>query len=134
MQKIFEMKKDISSRKDIILLVNTFYEKVKANPEIGPFFTDLMKVNWDKHLQVMYDFWDNAIFYSGKYSGNPLKKHQHLHSLSALTPGKFTAWLQLFTNTVDELFEGEKATLAKQRANNIATVMQIKIIEQGKAK
>jgi hemoglobin len=126
------MKKDITSRNDIILLVNTFYDKVKEDPEIGPFFKEVMKVSWDKHLLVMYDFWDNAIFYSGTYAGNPLKKHQHLHSLSALTADKFTTWVNLFTSTVDELFEGEKATLAKQRAQNIATVMQIKILDQGK--
>jgi hemoglobin len=125
------MKQDIITRNDIIRLVNSFYDKVKADAVLGPVFT---KVNWDKHLPVMYDFWDNAIFYSGKYAGNPLKKHQHMHSLSALTPDKFDTWLRLFSTTVDELFEGETANLAKQRANNIATVMQIKILDQEKTR
>ena len=39
-------------------------------------------------------------------------------------------WLQLFTSTVDELFEGEKAELAKQRAMSIATVMQLKLLHE----
>jgi len=39
----------------------------------------------------------------------------------------FQKWLLLFTETVDQLFEGEKAELAKQRATSIATVMQIKM-------
>jgi hemoglobin len=34
----------------------------------------------------------------------------------------------LFTKTVDQLFEGEHADLAKQRAVSIATVMQLKIL------
>jgi hemoglobin len=34
-----------------------------------------------------------------------------------------------FNNTVDELFEGEKAFIAKERAQSIATVMQIKLVQ-----
>jgi len=34
----------------------------------------------------------------------------------------------LFMQTIDELFEGDKALLAKQRALSIATVMKIKIL------
>jgi hemoglobin len=37
--------------------------------------------------------------------------------------------MHLFTATVDELFEGEKAELAKQRAISISTVMRIKITQ-----
>jgi hemoglobin len=121
------MKRDIESKKDIELLVNTFYEKVKADPVIGYIFNDVTKVNWDKHLPVMYDFWDNAIFYSGGYTGNPLKTHQQLHAFSNLNTKHFERWTELFTTTVDELFEGDKAGLAKQRARSIAAVMQIKI-------
>ena len=40
------MKKDIETRDDIELLVNSFYEKVKADPVIGHIFTDVFKVNW----------------------------------------------------------------------------------------
>jgi hemoglobin len=121
------MKRDIESKKDIELLVNTFYEKVKTDPVIGYIFNDVTKVNWDKHLPVMYDFWDNAIFYSGGYTGNPLKTHQQLHTFSHLNTQHFERWIELFTSTVDELFEGDKAGLAKQRARSIAAVMQIKI-------
>jgi hemoglobin len=118
------MKRDIVTRQDIELLVNTFYVAVKADKVIGHLFSG---VDWEKHLPVMYDFWDNAIFFSGGYLGNPLNVHKKLHSFAQLTAAHFAEWTKLFTTTVDELFEGEKATLAKQRANSIATVMQIKI-------
>jgi hemoglobin len=118
------MRKDIKSRKDIETLVNSFYEKVKADALIGPIFC---RIDWEKHLPVMYQFWDNAIFYSGGYNGNPLKTHQNLHHVFPLTKQHFDIWIHLFISTVDELFSGEKAELAKQRAISIATVMQIKI-------
>ncbi len=122
------MKKDIAGRDDIILLVNTFYEKVKKDQVIGYIFNDVAKVNWQKHLPVMYDFWENVIFFTGAYTGNPMTAHKQLHQKTELKPAHFQEWIKLFTQTVDELFEGDKAELSKQRAISIATVIQIKII------
>jgi hemoglobin len=121
------MKRDIESRQDIELLVNSFYDRVKEDAVIGHIFNEVVKINWQKHLPVMYDFWDNAIFYSGGYIGNPLKIHKHLHSYAKLTPAHFDRWTDLFLSVIDEHFQGEKATLAKERAVTIARVMQIKI-------
>jgi hemoglobin len=40
---------------------------------------------------------------------------------------EFLEWLRLFYDTVDELFEGEKAELAKYRGRTIAGIMLYKI-------
>jgi hemoglobin len=124
------MKTDIENRKDIQLLVNRFYDKVKADPVIGFIFNDIMRVNWEKHLPVMYDFWENTLFYTGGYIGNPMEIHRRLNHVIPLSADHFQRWTHLFTSTVDELFAGEKAVLAKQRAISISTVMQIKIVQQ----
>ena len=122
------IKNDIRNRDDIKLLVDRFYEKVKKDGVIGYIFNDVVKVNWERHLPVMYDFWDNAIFYSGTYNGNPLKTHAHLHKVAPLSHEHFTHWVTLFQETVDELFSGEKAGLAKQKAGSIAKVMELKVL------
>lgn len=122
------MKKDIEGRPDIELLVNTFYEKVRNNSSIAHFFKDVVNVNWDKHLPNMYNFWENVLFYSGSYDGNPMRVHKTINSRHNFSEDDFKVWLELFTSTVDELFEGEKAALAKQRAYSIATVMRLKIL------
>jgi hemoglobin len=124
------MKKDIENKADIALLVNTFYHKVTADETIGYIFTDVVKVNWEKHLPVMYQFWENTIFYTGSYEGNPMELHKHLHRLIPLTLEHFKQWNFLFIKTVDELFEGVNANLAKQRAVSISAVMQIKILNE----
>jgi hemoglobin len=87
-------------------------------------------VNWNKHLPVMYDFWESILFFTASYNGNPMAVHGHLHRLANLNKEHFNVWLKLFTSTVDELFEGEKAELAKQRAASIATVMQMKLLHE----
>jgi hemoglobin len=93
------------------------------------YFTDVVKVNWEKHLPVMYDFWENVLFYSGTYIGNPMMLHAKIHQRSPFTKEHFQHWLQLFNQSVDELYEGEHAEQIKLRANNISTVMQIKILD-----
>lgn len=121
------MKSDILTNSDIELLVNTFYEKVKKDDVIRHFFTEVVQVNWEQHLPVMYRFWENIIFHTGTYSGNPMEVHQKLHDKCPMQAAHFERWIQLFQQTVDELFEGEHAFRIKQRALSIATVMQIKI-------
>jgi hemoglobin len=121
------MKKDIVNRSDIELLVNSFYDKVNRDPLIAFFFSEVVVVDWDKHLPVMYDFWENILFYTGKYEGNPMAKHKDIHQKCPMKMEHFQRWIFLFTETVDELFEGSISELAKQRATSIATVMQIKM-------
>jgi hemoglobin len=123
------MKKDIENRDDIVLLVNTFYEKVKADAAIKHFFSEVVKVDWETHLPIMYNFWENIVFHTGSYTGNPMEVHQQLHNKCPMHKLHFERWIALFNETVEELFEGGKAFQIKQRALSIATVMQLKIAD-----
>lgn len=121
------MKKDIESRADLLLLVTRFYDKLLNDDSISYLFTDVAKINLEHHLPVLVDFWDNILFQSDTYRKNAMQPHWALHQKSPLENHHFDNWLRYFTETVDELFEGEKAFLAKERALSIATVMKIKI-------
>ena len=44
------MKHDIQNRNDLELLVRTFYDKVRADTELGPIFNGLI-TDWESHLQ-----------------------------------------------------------------------------------
>jgi hemoglobin len=122
------MKTDIRNRKDIEKLVNAFYNKIKTDTVIGYLFTDVAHVNWDEHLPKMYDFWENILFCTGNYNGNPMMRHKELHEKSPMTEAHFKHWTTLFTDTVDKLFEGSKAEEIKSRAINISLVMMYKTI------
>ena len=122
------MKKDISSREDLCLLVKKFYDKLLNDETISYLFTDIAKIDLDHHLPVLVDFWDSVLFQSDTYRKNAMQPHLILNQKSPLEKHHFETWLMYFNNTVDELFEGEKAFLAKERAQSIATVMQIKLI------
>ncbi|WP_231462711.1 group III truncated hemoglobin [Pedobacter sp. Leaf132] len=121
------MKSDIRDRKDIILLVDTFYKKVEQNNKIGPIFTDVAKVDWLHHLPKMYDFWESILFGKAIYKGNPMLTHFDLHKKVDLHQAEFEEWKGLFYNTVDDLFKGTNAEAIKQKAQSIADLMHFKL-------
>ena len=117
------MKSDITNRRDIELLVDTFYEKVRKNHLLGHIFDDVAKVDWPSHLPKMYSFWASILLAEYSFSGNPMQKHIALSKMTEITDREFSEWLQLFTESVDSLFLGAKANEAKLRAGNIARLM-----------
>lgn len=123
-------KTDITSRADIELLVDRFYKKVLADKKIGQFFTEVVQLNWDKHMPIMYDFWETTLLGNIKYKGNPMLKHIELAQQRPLEAEHFAQWLELWRTTIKELFDGDKALEAITRAENIASLMQFKIQSQ----
>jgi hemoglobin len=124
------MKNDLQNREDIVLLINTFYKKVKVDKTIGFIFKDDADVNQINHLPIMYSFWENILLNSGSVKDQPMSIQQHLNKLVPLIPEYLAAWNKLFNESVDELFTGERANNAKQKAQSISAVMQLKILEK----
>lgn len=114
------MKHDILTRDDIKTLVDSFYEKVQADPLIGPVFSH---VDWPHHLPTMYNFWSSMLLGDQSYRGNPFQKHIPLR----IDGQHFDQWLKLFTETVDHHFSGEKAEEVKMRARSIAGIFQLRL-------
>jgi hemoglobin len=53
--------------------------------------------------------------------------HQHLHHIAPLNASHFDQWNKLFIATVNQLFKGNNAELAKQKALSISTIIKEKI-------
>lgn len=122
------MKHDIQSQADIKLMVDEFYLKVLQDATLAHIFNDVANVNWEQHMPVMYAFWSSLLLDAQSYVGNPMIKHIALSKRTPMTHKEFTAWLTLFKETVDTLFEGEVAQEAKSRAEQIARLMEHKIM------
>ena len=123
-------KKDIKNRADIFLLVSTFYEKVRKDALLGPFFNETIQ-DWEEHLERLTTFWESNLFLKTKYSGNPLKAHVNVdekfnHTISQM---HFGTWLQLWFQTIDDLFAGDYAEIAKSRARKMSTFFYLHIFE-----
>ena len=120
------MKQDIRDRADIDLLMRAFYSKVMADDVIGYIFTEVAKLDLDRHIPVIGDFWETLLFRTGDYGRhgrNPLMVHDELNDKTPLLPEHFERWLEIFEESVDELFDGEAAGFIKMRAKQIANRM-----------
>jgi len=124
------MKNDITNRWDIELLMNKFYQRLLADENINYIFTDVARLDIKSHIPVIADFWESVLLNKNVYRNNTMKIHLDLNDKTPLTKTHFDIWLKHFSATVDELFEGNIALLAKQRAQSVATVMQIKIVQK----
>ncbi len=117
---------DINGSDDIKKLVDTFYEHLQHDERLGFIFNDVMELNWDEHLPVMYKFWTTILFREPAYKGNPRVVHENVQSILRSTAGSgiqqqdFQRWLELFHGTLDELFVGPTADRAKYASAQIA--------------
>ena len=118
---------DIQNQDDLLLLVDNFYKKLLAAPEISYIFTDVVKIHLEEHLPILVTFWSQAILGTGGYNRNLTDIHLDIDTKEYLSPELFKIWLHHFFSTVDELFKGEKSEQIKTQALSIATIMQIKI-------
>ena len=115
--------KEIISLDDIKILVDTFYGKVKKDELIGPIFNERIHDRWPQHLETMYTFWQTLLLNERTYFGSPFPVHASL----PVSGKHFKKWMELFTQTIDEMFTGEKADEAKWRAGKMAEIFEEKI-------
>ncbi|HEX5026505.1 MAG TPA: group III truncated hemoglobin [Agriterribacter sp.] len=114
---------DILNLEDVKKLVDVFYGKVRENDLLAPLFNERIKDRWPEHLAKMYAFWQTILLEERTYFGSPFPPHAKL----PVEHAHFGEWMKLFTQTVDELFTGEKAKEAKWRAAKMAEMFEYKI-------
>jgi len=126
-------KTDIRNRDDITLLVETFYSKIRIDNVLGPIFNAIIN-DWESHLTLLTDFWETQLFLKRKYYGNPVTAHQEVDDKMkhTATAEHFGLWLNLWFETLDELFEGEIAWIAKNRAQKMSTMLFMEMFKHRK--
>ena len=104
-------------------LVETFYERIRAHPLIGPIFEQAIGENWGPHLARMKDFWASVALNAGRYSGKPVPAHQ---KLDGVEPWHFNIWLALFRQTLEDTAPTPAAVpYFMERAERIAESLQL---------
>jgi hemoglobin len=114
-------------------LVGAFYERVRADPELGPIFNATV-ANWAVHLDTMVDFWSSVALMTGTYKGKPIAAHLPL----TLESGHFGRWLSIVGQTAHDVCPPTAAALFVARAETIAAsikqgVSTVKTLPESKA-
>ncbi len=114
----------IKSRADISHLVHTFYAKVRKKDGLSHFFNQMIvgEKAWEIHLEKLTDFWETQLLMARSFSGNPMAAHIKVDRTfdESIEMKHFGLWLNLWYETIDELFEGQVAQLAKNKARNMS--------------
>ncbi len=85
-------------------LVEQFYDAIRADDMLGPIFG--AKVNdWPHHLARMKDFWASIMLKSGRFSGNPMRKHMAIGGLDA---EHFVRWQAVWDATLTRIAPNEE--------------------------
>lgn len=116
------------TEESIAELVHAFYRKVRRDAVLGPVFDGVIAEDrWPAHLATMCRFWSSVMLTSGRYSGDPLRKHR---AIGALEEPMFARWLALFEATAAELFVPEIAGEFTVKANRIARSLVMGIFQR----
>ncbi len=118
-----EMKKDIQNIEDVKQLVNTFYGKVREDDLLADIFNGIIQDRWEQHLEKMYRFWQTVLLEEHTYFGSPFLPHARM----PVSAEHFERWVHLFNETVNDLFDGEKAARAKWQGQRMAEMFLHKI-------
>jgi hemoglobin len=100
---------------EISTLVDTFYDKVRRDPDIGPIFNAIVG-DWPHHLATLKDFWSTVLLTTGRYKGDPMMTHLQL----PLDPDHFSRWLTLFAETANEVLSPDHAREVIVKSHRIA--------------
>lgn len=111
------------SNEMIVKMVDRFYEKVQEHSVLGPIFDAQIGDRWAEHMPKMYRFWSSVLNASGLYSGNPMQKHIPLKD--KVVPENFAHWLELFRETLEELFSSEDVEFIFVKAERIAQSLSL---------
>jgi hemoglobin len=118
---------DIATREDCERLVRAFYTRALADPVIGFIFVDVAHLDLDAHVPRITAFWETILLGARSYGGGAFRPHAVLNTRVRLRRGHFERWLWLWSTTVDELFAGPRAELAKAHAVRVATAFHARL-------
>ncbi|MGH2893310.1 MAG: group III truncated hemoglobin [Solirubrobacteraceae bacterium] len=118
---------DIESRADCERLVRAFYGRALTDPVIGFIFVDVAKLDLETHVPRITAFWETILLGAQSYGGGAFRPHAVINAKVTLRAGHFERWLHLWRTTVDELFAGERAELAKTHADRVARAFHARL-------
>jgi hemoglobin len=118
---------DIETRGDCERLVRAFYGRALTDPVIGWLFTDIARLDLEAHVPRIASFWETILLGAHSYGGGAFAPHAALNARARLRAGHFERWLWLWQQTVDELYQGDRAQLAKAHAARVATAFHARL-------
>ena len=121
---------DVICKEAIDILMDIFYAKIRNNKNgVGEIFNNAIGRSdeaWEIHKRKISNFWQGMLLGEGNYSGAPLKTHL---DLPPFPREYFEIWLELFDESLKEVFCERVAKQILERAQMIAQRFKFMLYE-----
>jgi len=110
------------TEENIEKFVINFYTKILKDDIVGPFFIDILgddmnNKKWQEHIETLCDFWASVTLGHRSYVGSPFAPHRQIQGLEKET---FYRWLEIFFETLDEIYEQDISLKFKETGSIMA--------------
>ena len=125
------MLSDTITSENVKQLVASFYGKVRKHEALGPIFNASIGTTdelWNAHIEHITSFWTRMLLNEGEFSGQPMKTHAELPSFPK---ERFSDWLGLWEQTLNEIYTPQTASKILEKANQISQRFKSVIYEGG---
>jgi hemoglobin len=110
--------RDVATRNDVGVLVHRFYRQAIPDRLLGPVF-ERFGVDWPSHLAKLVTYWEHVLLGRPGIATNTVGVHGGVQNIAPFGPAQIDRWVALWEQTIDELYVGPVAELAKQRARQV---------------
>ena len=115
-----ERRPDTLDEAHLAILVDRFYDKVRADPMLGPVFNAAVH-DWDEHKRTLVSFWSSVALGTQSYRGSPMSAHRP----HAIRGEHFDHWLDLWRETARDVLEKEAAARMIEYAERIGRSLRM---------
>ncbi len=114
--------RDIATGNDVGVVVRRFYRAVIADPQLGPLF-ERFGVDWPHHIPKLERYWEHVLLDRPGAPVNTIAAHGPVQRSTPFDRPHIDRWLELWEETVDDLYVGPVAERAKARARQVGRAL-----------
>jgi hemoglobin len=115
--------RDITTANDIGVVVRRFYRAVIADPLLGPLF-ERYGVDWPHHIPKLERYWEHVLLDRPGAPVNTIAAHGPVQRSTPFDREHIDRWLELWEETIDDVYVGSVADRAKARAHQVGRALQ----------
>jgi hemoglobin len=114
--------RDITTGNDVGVIVGRFYRSLIADPLLGPLF-ERYGVDWPTHIPKLERYWEHVLLGGTGSPVNTIAAHGPVQRATPFGRQLTDRWVELWEETIDDLYVGPVAERAKQRARDVARAL-----------
>lgn len=115
--------RDIATDNDVGVLVHRFYRAAIPDALLGPVF-ERFGTDWSRHLAKLVAYWEHVLLDRPGIATNTIGVHAGVQRVAPFGPEHVVRWVELWEQTIDALYLGPVAELAKTRARQVGRALE----------